>query len=490
MSFLTLNGYPVSVKEGGLEEIPIEAKGQSRVFAGTMRKQRVALKRGWRVTTIPMIASEATLLEQILLGLGDAWSFDGHAFSAKGLLPTTTGQFQNPERGSDGLYTVGGARFGGGIQVADGVTNLLTSNQATVATDLTGFAALAGAALLRNTQWSWQGVGCVRVSTTAVAGDGVRTTGTADASATSCRASVWVMSFQSFSVTVYMRNATTATNGTVQTKALTPGKWVRFDVGTVAHNATDLLEVRAEDATGGGAGHLFYCDGFMLVRDSTTVSPPWVDGSSANVAPTWTFPITTRELTINFWSTMGNAGRPLSLLTSADANRLLILNSPGNVSVSFNTVGGGETTAGTACWTDQYSTKMITVVASYTAPQIKIYIDGVLALSHTAATAPLWADGNAVKLAVGHVAGSNKTKATVDDLAILPYAAPAAMISGWFALGKSLAVLPRIWLGGDAVHDAPVLVYPELDSAPFVPHNDTTGFQSAGRSLSFGLEEA
>lgn len=84
-TFLLLNGYPLRVRDVTKE--PIEIGERDRAFSGKYRSSRRALKRRWRMKTVPMIRTHAEAVKGLLLGLGHYWSFDDDLYSSKGLGP-------------------------------------------------------------------------------------------------------------------------------------------------------------------------------------------------------------------------------------------------------------------------------------------------------------------------------------------------------------------------------------------------------------------
>ncbi len=138
MPFLALNGWPIEVRE--IKERAEYLGGIKRVFKGTARNFSQAIKRRWEVTTTPMPIEEAEALKLFVAGVGDHFSFLGRntwsnslsdLTSDKGVIPTAGSAILSPGE-LDGFNVVWGYR--------SSTTNLLSQNQASFETDLSGWA--------------------------------------------------------------------------------------------------------------------------------------------------------------------------------------------------------------------------------------------------------------------------------------------------------------------------------------------------------------
>lgn len=88
MSFLTLNGLDVPVREGTPSETPREIGQRGRAFDGTARVSRRATKREWSFDMLPQSQDDAIAYEGLIRGDGHVWSFDASLYSSKGLSPS------------------------------------------------------------------------------------------------------------------------------------------------------------------------------------------------------------------------------------------------------------------------------------------------------------------------------------------------------------------------------------------------------------------
>lgn len=82
MSFLTLNGVPITIIDWNRN--PDDIGGNARAYQGGMMSARRARKRGWQITTYPLPQGEAEAVEALACALGETWSFDLDAYSGKG----------------------------------------------------------------------------------------------------------------------------------------------------------------------------------------------------------------------------------------------------------------------------------------------------------------------------------------------------------------------------------------------------------------------
>jgi len=138
MPFLVLNGWPIEVRE--IKESAEYLGGIKRVFRGSARNFSQGIKRRWEVTTTPMPLEEAEALKLFVAGVGDHFSFLGRntwsnslsdLASDKGVIPTAGSAILSPGE-LDGFNVVWG--------YTSSTTNLLSQNQASFETDLSGWA--------------------------------------------------------------------------------------------------------------------------------------------------------------------------------------------------------------------------------------------------------------------------------------------------------------------------------------------------------------
>ena len=97
------------------------------------------------------------------------WHFDGSLNSHKGLTPTFTRA--SVAYLSDGTKVEAGqprfevGKFGKGVLIEEGTTNLLTANQSSIETDTTGLVSQYSATITRDTTEHWNGSASLKVVT-------------------------------------------------------------------------------------------------------------------------------------------------------------------------------------------------------------------------------------------------------------------------------------------------------------------------------------
>ena len=327
MAFLTLNGLTIPVIDGGLDERYHEVGAARRSFPGQHQKSRRGVKRSWAVRTAPLPVADAEMIERFLLGLGDAFSFDDHPFTAKGIAPNTFDAFTyKPGTAADGLPVLNQARFGSSIAHSSAVVNLLTANQQSVETDTTGFSAVDLSTISRDTNFAYVGAACLKVITSAAV-NGVL--GGMAVLATSTNTQVWavsayVMSPTAVTVQVIGRNNTAGTDGTPTVVTLTPYTWQRISALSPSVTSGDVISLRVLEETA-DSNITFYVDGLQINND-TALPPRPFNGVSTVPAyfdlddSTWDG----RDFTFSFWSPVprSNGAIAFALKKSGVANAL------------------------------------------------------------------------------------------------------------------------------------------------------------------------
>ncbi len=190
-------------------------------------------------------------------------------------------------------------RFGQAIMVEEGTTNLLTANQSSVETDLTGFTAIRNATLSRDATKSWHGSASLRVTTPGLQNDeGVAITYSASLSAG-----------QVFNYSVYL-----AGTGTVWLAILEYGstlnnrqhiianlssEFKRYDMTYTVTATATKLELRV--VTNIVEAVTFWVDGIQL--EAKPYATSFIDGTRS--PETLTIPtagvLNPQEGTIEFW---------------------------------------------------------------------------------------------------------------------------------------------------------------------------------------------
>ncbi|MGB9781472.1 MAG: hypothetical protein ACPLXA_00715 [Moorellaceae bacterium] len=195
-----------------------------------------------------------------------AYSYDGQQIAANTpvFTPTTKGQ---------------------AVFVWQGTANVLTANQSSAETDLTGYVAGKGATLAQDTSYAWHGTKSVKVTTPGlVAGEGVRVSFTGSAN-TVYAGQVRIRG--SGTVQVQLIDTANKIYGTVKTIALTNNAWQEINNVVVycgGGNVDFLITTTTAQAV------TFWVDGLQV--EAGSYSTPWTLGGGSRAAETLVYPTT------------------------------------------------------------------------------------------------------------------------------------------------------------------------------------------------------
>jgi hypothetical protein len=175
------------------------------------------------------------------------------------------------------LTTKGQAAF-----VWQGTTNVLTANQSSAETDLTGFTSVNGAVLAQDSSYAWHGKYSVKVSTPgSVAGEGVKISFTGNPN-TVYTGSLYIRG----NGTIQVQLINGSIYGTVQTITLiNNSQWQRLDNFSMFCNGGNV-DLIISTTTPQQA--IFWIDGIQV--EAGIYSTPWMIGGSTRAGETLTFP--------------------------------------------------------------------------------------------------------------------------------------------------------------------------------------------------------
>jgi hypothetical protein len=504
VDFLRLNGLPVMVADSGSDSLERRTfEGFDRMFDGSPSRRRIAEKRSWRFTTIPLPAESARALEAVLQGRVEGWPFDADAWSSRPLTPSkVAGRFANYRlsgaadgRASFADYTPN--HFGKGIENGLVGTNLFTANQRSVETNTTGFAAVDGAAISQSADYFYHGTKSLRVITsTTVNGvrGGVNTVATAVAIGGSYTGSFYILSPVAASFRCYLRNASTGTTGTPFYVTTSPYEWQRAWGTLTGVAAGQLVELYiTEDVADSGVE--FFVDALQL-ENSTLVSP-FVDGvRSAISRAVYTgldlFPY--HDFTLSFWTSYVGTGagvRYAVTITTSESGLgqgLQVGGSSTNLYLAISGIPGNLSTTVSGAFVS-YVGKWIQVVLKKSEAQALVYVDGVLRL-----TLSLIIGSNNYYpsldlcryVQIGESNGGGAFVFPIDEVMILPWAADVATLANIRAATHSLALSPRLWAEGSFLPEGGgILCDAQLADSAFASYAGNTNT----RRVSFALEE-
>ncbi len=172
------------------------------------------------------------------------------------------------------------------------VYNALSANQQTVEVDTTGFVAVGGAALARDTGRAWQGLASLKITPAAAAGSGVRITYPSPTVSEHYSGRMMVsgpvgkdlvldfLAVDAGGATLNQRSLTRRVLGnTMLTGCALPEarNWVEFDIEDLVAVA-GAAEIRMELKTVDASAPIFYIDGNILTPDAAVA--PWISQGS------------------------------------------------------------------------------------------------------------------------------------------------------------------------------------------------------------------
>lgn len=387
--------------------------------------------------------------------------FDGSLNSHKGLTPTFTRN--SVAYLSDGTQVAAGVprfengKFGKGWHCEEGTTNLLTANQSSVETDLTGFGVDgSGVTLSRVTTEHWNGTASIRVQTTQD-GTGVSVANTG-AGAGTYTFSVWLKGTGNVQIIVW-----DGTSGVSSTPfALTP-TWTRHTItGAVNTGSTIYGYVRRQDASGAD----FYCDGLQVVQKPYPAS--WQIGGTVRPGETLSIP-TAGIFEKGNWTISKVFVPTITPRMDSIPQYLWIVLIDGNNYIGLRVLNGklqllsvsGGTVYAITDSVDLSLNTQCTITASGNGAHFKLYKDGVQIGSDTAYVEPVGA--LPATMDIGHYAGMYQANGIIDELRIDKVCRPPEVIRSWynaqapFYSSQELAQLPgyvKVVTDGIEVYDA------------------------------------
>ncbi len=518
MAFLTLNGWTVPVVIGGEEKNNAIGFPMARSHTGTPLTDARAYKREWRFSTPPLTEMHARALIGLIQGRGFSFAYDSSDYAGNGLVSASGAVRTLRGLAADGSVTqdnngttygkYGAATTGGDVSVEATTTNVLNSiatngpNICTGTDSLAttgGFTAVNGATLATNTSNYWQGSRSVSVVTDGVGGDieGIRTAfATVTANAT-CTASVYVKGTGNIIVRLIQNSGVPALVAASSTVALSATIWRRIEVsGTLTGGNTttaiDVVEAVADSAL------TFYCDGFQIEERATATA--WVAGTRAAGQLNYgTCLLGFDDLTINAWVQMdaanqstirmiaflGNQGNEfIEVYRNASANNIIV--NAGD-SAAYGTI-----TYASSPWDGGWH--MVTAVLRHFPETgengMQLYLDGTSVGTGTQDASYTGMESGSIAY-VGYVTSAGNVplnNGRVDGLTVVPYAAPAALITGWYGLNGHMDI-PKIRLGGDLIPESSLTVIGEINNVTFRPHQNGAAWRNNGRVVDFSLYE-
>jgi len=121
------------------------------------------------------------------------------------------------------------------------------------------------------------------------------------------------------------------------------------------------------------------------------------------------------------------------------------------------------------------SFKMVTAVVRRNAESGEynqyLYINGVLQAYATTSYIPDPSSWTDVKLGVYPLNSSSIWPDRIDDVQLLPYAAPTDMVLGWYNFGQEMGALPNLKMTGDITKESLVTVRGQVGDSEYIQAN-------------------
>lgn len=507
MVFLRINGWTVPVADGSVRYNPVDIGEDTRAFDGTLLTDRRARKREWQAETNQLTEIVAKAIEGSVAGLGDVipgnwanvYNSTEDFFTAKGVARTTsTSGTSGAHRfgiAADGASVVDSAgntesKFGNasmGFEAGNGAFHNILSGNSTAdnirtATDelgtTSGFAAFGTASLAsENLGFRVRGARSLKVTPTGV-GAGFMTSGVTASASTDYAGSVYIRTASDQSITVSLRNQAGTLVGSAQTLACIAGQWHRFEVAGNTPGGTTSISIRA---TNGSSGVVFYADALQIEANThaTTWANPGRDASPAACRYINLHKGAT-DITVMTWVKLPSATHTsdqqlvqLTMSGSGLENYAFLLRPSGTSTLRLETREPDGMTMPNldyaATWDGDWHHVAFVLRQDPETGEAKrtIYFDGAaVASDNPSGDLPRWDIDQPNRAAAdntfrdethtflgGFAASNNLEFGLLDDVAVFPWAMPAAQIAAIYNLGAALPQLPRCFVDGDIAPD-------------------------------------
>lgn len=343
-------------------------------------------------------------------------------------------------------YQAGAPGFGQAVMVEEGTTNLLTANQASVETDTTGFGS-SGATISRDTTKAWHGAASLKVVTAGAVITEWAGVNFAGAVSTTYTISVWVWAPQGASMELNATDNIDLFLG--NTKFTGTGAWQRvtLKVTTDALHGSFLFYVATADTP---QAITFWLDGLQI--EQKAYATLWqLPSDGARAAESLTIPtagvLNPAEGEISFLvyvdpvvhSAAANWNMAFSVADATTYNQIRF----GKYTGSTNWHADFKDSAGTF-WLPTFALasgwRRITVTWNKATTTAKVYVDGAVVASNTAAPLP---SAFASTAYIGSWAlGGYQLNSPIDDLRISSRARTDAEILAAYQSGQPLPIDP------------------------------------------------
>ena len=215
------------------------------------------------------------------------------------------------------------------------------------------------------------------------------------------------------------------------------------------------------------------------------------------------------DLTINVWASDATSGTGNIFYADQGDNTVQLARGGGVDSIIFTTSNsaGSHSLTKTTVWTGVSNFHMFTAVLR-TNPETgesckELYYNAASAASESNTTTCRIPDlsSSSFVVAIGNdgASGSQYAGGYIDEVTVVPYAATSSIVSAWYAMGKAMSPLPKVYVDGDCIPDDTLTTafFGYVSSAQYLMHaggrvhySMHTGSSNNKRKLSITLEEA
>lgn len=516
MSFLELNGYPIPAIGGQMKYL--EFGSRRPAYDGTARAAIRKRKREWSFGTTPLTLQDYQLIKTLILGGGQLWQLDNGLWSSKGLRPDGGGNAViMPRLAVDGNEVMDGVTANPQGLYGDGVASFdndsrqdLLTDTATAEAAPSGYVPVNGAALSADTGIVYQGTKSLKCVTPGSSGgkEGLFTGGgsSSQPNGTELWGSVYLKGTTK-QLEVYIRDFTNGAEGThVLVNLPETDKWYRVTCTHTISGATATVWALYVVATDDSVATTWYSDAFQV--EPADHPHAWVDAGGDHEAD---FQVTTLDwidgpdLTFGCWTRGPDptvVGAVAIAVANIDVNHKFELSTTygGNLQIAL------QNTDASSAYTWLYSSGSLWdgswrhIVATATlnpadgSTYAQLYVDGSLvgAVGISIGSQPMPRADTFTELNIGAATYGPLTlplEGAMDDVLVLPFAAPASMVAALFAQGAH-SRLSTMFATGDFTEDEQVLVKGQLRAGRYFPYSDSNGnWLNNPRTLTFRLTE-
>ena len=528
MVFLKVNNWtvPVDVKSG-TEKLTVVGARKTSLNGRPLLDERRRIP-SWEFETKPLTPHEAVAMQMAINGSGHLLGFDSDLYTSRGLGPTSGDETVpvNFAVGNDGIRVFDNAtqkylsqhRSTGDYSNYDqtrrcaqpytDLTNLMTANQASPSSGVTGWNAVASSTPARATDYYFvRGAVADQAMTTGMGwiSDAVTLSGSAvDVVAV---AYVKVSGYTSTAtVTLDILDDPTGTTVVTESQAVVSGTpiWLRFAVYGTTADAAVKMRITCTVSSGTfnlwSDAHAVYERTPRATISASRCDVPWVDNGTTS-ASDLTYDVSgmdfDRGVSMAGWvrtTTTGLAGSGVRLLTvrgddSTGNTHALYLDrsaATNNIRASYQ---DDDTQTTIDYTTSPWDGGWVHVAITW-APddKMRLFVDGseVGTAQTISGFRPLVLD----TFEVGHTFGFVQWEGWIDDVMLVPYRMHADQIAAYASHGEHTAPLPLVRAEGDFYPEgnrSPTLVRGYCDQSEYAAVAIAETWYSNARKLKFEL---